>query len=106
MKRIAHLFNIRNKNKITSSGLVEKYQQATQELIAKLREAGYEVLLEEKSFRNNGVPVSIIVASGDTISPCDIKDNFFVIARDIRIDRKLGMEFWNFEPGDVYAGEE
>lgn len=105
MKKIAHSFSIRNKDLRTPTGLLEKYQQATQELIIKLRERGYEVLFEERSYRNSGVPNSVIVISNNNISPGDIKDRFIEIVRDIRIEKNLGQKLWNFDLGDIYTQE-
>lgn len=101
---IAHLFETKNKTADVPSGLLEKYQKATKELIERLEAKGYKVLITSGSYKSRGVPIGIIVFSDKKISSADIKDDFCTVARDIKNEKNLGFKLWNFDLGEIYKG--
>lgn len=101
--KIAHLFEIRDKSSEVPNGQLEKYQEATQELIKRLRAKSYMILIERTSYSKRGVPDSILIGTNNLqIAPVAIKDHFREIVREIRIEMNLGFKLWDFTTGEIY----
>ena len=100
--KVAHSFQARNKKKPTPAILLGKYQKASIQLLEELREKGYKILTDVEGYSSRGIPNSFVVISEKEISACDVKDDFLLVARDIRIENNLAVARWDFEPGQIY----